>query len=381
MGINNRDPSACANAFLLRGFYTDPKLGGGGAIAIAARNPSATPGQIAQATQGSAYPTRYDAVLGEAQGLLAEYGGVGTDGTTPAKKPPFLFRRGYADGERENSWTTLQRLASDVNWRCFVSAGAVYFISETELIKAKPRLTLSERSDGVLGIDFDVDAGKATHEATLTARASRWTAGPGTVVELQDCGPADGRWFVATMERGLFDATATITLHRPTKPLPEPLTDPTQAQPKDPAASGATGSQLVQSAYDAAAAIGAKRYPYVWGGGHAHAGTPDTGSGGSAIGYDCSGSTVAVLAAAGMGFKLGGATAVSGTIAASWGEAGAGEGLTVWANDVHVFMVFHTSSGDLHFGTGDWGKGWGGAGFNPHLHPTAGFTPRHWPNT
>jgi hypothetical protein len=71
----------------------------------------------------------------------------------------------------------------------------------------------------------------------------------------------------------------------------------------------------------------------------------------------------------------------SGTIAATWGVAGEGQAITVWANDIHVFMVFHTAEGDKHFGTGDWGKGWGGAGFNPRLHPTAGFTPRHWPGT
>jgi hypothetical protein len=34
-----------------------------------------------------------------------------------------------------------------------------------------------------------------------------------------------------------------------------------------------------------------------------------------------------------------------------------------------------------HFGTGHWGKSWGGAGFNPTLHPTSGFVARHWPGT
>jgi hypothetical protein len=382
MGIDPRDVSACANAFLLRGFYTDPQLGGGGAIAIASRNPSASPGRIAQATQGSAYPTRYDQWLGEAQGLLAAYGGVGTDDgsvdATQTKQLPYQFRRGTADGVRENSWTCLQRLAQEVNWRCFVSAGAVYFVSESELIQAKPRLVLDEQSDGVLGIDFDIDSGKPIHEATLIARASRWAVAPGAVVELQNCGPANGRWLCAQIDRDLFEATATITLRRASTPLPEPAADTKSVS--NTSASGTNASQ-VQRAWDAATAISAKQYPYVWGGGHAHAGTPDTGAGGSAIGYDCSGSTGAVLAAAGMGFKLGDGVPVSGTLAASWGQPGEGQGLTVWASVQHVFMVFHTANGDVHFGTGDWGKGWGGAGFNPNMHPTSGFTPRHWPNT
>jgi len=89
-----------------------------------------------------------------------------------------------------------------------------------------------------------------------------------------------------------------------------------------------------------------------------------------------------VLAAAVLGFRLGGPTAVSGALA-SWGAPGPGEHLTIYANAIHVFMVFTNvgKQGDQHFGTGNWGKGWSGAGFNPQLHPTAGFTARHWPGT
>jgi hypothetical protein len=65
--------------------------------------------------------------------------------------------------------------------------------------------------------------------------------------------------------------------------------------------------------------------PYVWGGGHVSWFTH---------GYDCSGAVGYALHAAG----LLDVTMVSGQLA-SWGEAGIGHWLTVYANSQHVFMV------------------------------------------
>ena len=101
---------------------------------------------------------------------------------------------------------------------------------------------------------------------------------------------------------------------------------------------------------------------------------------GTVKGYDCSGSVVAVLAAQGLGFKRGGPTAVSGRLA-SWGQGGKGKYMTVYANAVHTFIVFHTKNGDRHWGTGRWGQPGSGPHFQPQMHPTAGFTARHWPGT
>lgn len=65
--------------------------------------------------------------------------------------------------------------------------------------------------------------------------------------------------------------------------------------------------------------------PYVWGGGHASF---------LAKGYDCSGAVSYVLHGAG----LLGYTQVSGQLA-SYGEAGPGRWITIYANSEHVFMV------------------------------------------
>ena len=66
------------------------------------------------------------------------------------------------------------------------------------------------------------------------------------------------------------------------------------------------------------------RTPYVWGGGH----------GGASGGYDCSGSISYALAAGGL---LSGALDSAGFM--SWGEAGPGRRITVYANAGHAFMV------------------------------------------
>jgi hypothetical protein len=305
---------------------------------------------------------------------------IGSGDKRKARKAlPYQFRRGGTSGSREDSWTCLQRLAEEVNWRCFASEGAVYFISETELLKAKPKLVLSEQTLGVSGIDFEVDNGKVRSEVTVTCRASRWLAGPGAVVELAGVGPANGLWLVSDLRRGLYDAEATITLKRATQKLREPAPEtaavPTRSKRRSAKDLPTALNSPLAKAYMAAVAIDRKHFPYVWGGGHGAAGSPSGG------GYDCSGSTCAVLAAGGLGFRRGGPVETSGQLARGWGRPGRGHFLTVYANDVHVFIVFHTVKGDQHFGTGRWGKSWGGAGFNPEMHPTSGFTARHWPGT
>jgi hypothetical protein len=193
------------------------------------------------------------------------------------------------------------------------------------------------------------------------------------------------------MSRSIFDAATTLTLKRPTQPLPEPAPQTTSVTTSAGGGSefgaldaGGVPVEAVGRAYAAAQAMNAKRYPYVWGGGHAHCGTPDRGTGRDpGIGFDCSGSTCAILASAGMGYTIGGPADVSGTIAARWGQPGEGQTLTVWANSIHVWMEFKTTTRDQHFGTGDWGSatGTGGPAFQSRMHTKDGFTPRHWPGT
>ena len=102
---------------------------------------------------------------------------------------------------------------------------------------------------------------------------------------------------------------------------------------------------------------GIARTPYIWGGGHGK--WQDTG-------YDCSGSVSFALAAAG----LLSAPLASGPLM-SWGEAGKGKWVTIYANDGHVFLEvagirFDTSA------TRVTGSRWSNDGRS-----TAGFVARH----
>ncbi len=99
--------------------------------------------------------------------------------------------------------------------------------------------------------------------------------------------------------------------------------------------------------------------PYVWGGGHL---------GWVARGYDCSGAVGYALHGAGLLDQ----TMVSGQLA-SWGEAGAGRWITVYANSEHVYMVI----AGLRFDTRDDAPGVSGPRWHRARVEPPGFVARH----
>jgi peptidoglycan hydrolase CwlO-like protein len=98
--------------------------------------------------------------------------------------------------------------------------------------------------------------------------------------------------------------------------------------------------------------------PYVWGGGH----------GGASGGYDCSGSLSYALAAGGL---LSGSLDSTGFM--SWGDAGPGRRITVYANSGHAFMVVDGRRYDTSALSG------GGTRWTSSMRSTAGFVARHPP--
>ncbi len=122
-----------------------------------------------------------------------------------------------------------------------------------------------------------------------------------------------------------------------------------QAPPGAPAAVG-----LVIAAGNAIAGL-----PYLYGGGHA--GFKDTA-------YDCSGSVSYALAAAGL---------VSSPMASgpfmSWGDAGPGKWITVYANAGHAYMVVAGWRFDTSALRG------GGTRWSRQMRPSGGFVARHPP--
>lgn len=311
---------------------------------------------------------------GEADAAVDKFGvGVGSGYTDKDKgKKQYVFSRGLPAGPKgENSWDALKRLASDVNWRCFVSDAIVYFVSEDYLFRAAPKMVLSEDSPGVNGIDFNWDTGQPVGEASVSCRIARWSAPPGTTVELENMGPADGRWLVASIKRSLFNPEASITLKKKSPKLPEPAAE-----------SGGTGQTTsidpdakvpaaVAKAYQKAVAIDKKGYKYSYGGGHGSGNGP----------YDCSGAVSAVLRAAG---KVG--SAMDTAAFARVGKAGEGEFVTWYTNgksgtNGHMYMVFNIpGKGKQRFEAhGPRGVGPGGQFVSRKAGPDdSSYKPRHF---
>ena len=130
----------------------------------------------------------------------------------------------------------------------------------------------------------------------------------------------------------------------------------TNSAPRHFAGTGGGGGDVVGRVVAAASQIAST--PYVWGGGH----------GGSSGGYDCSGSISYALAAAGL---LNGSLDSTGFM--SWGEAGPGRRITVYANSGHAFMVVDGRRYDTSALSG------GGTRWSSSMRSTAGFVARHPP--
>jgi cell wall-associated NlpC family hydrolase len=167
-------------------------------------------------------------------------------------------------------------------------------------------------------------------------------------------------------------APKAVTVTRPKRTTPStqtvhPVTSPAASDHDDPAivkadvlSNGVALPPLeapaeVRAIIEAGNAIA--RTPYKWGGGHGR--WQDTG-------YDCSGSVSFALASAG----LLGAPMASGPLM-SWGEAGPGRWITIYASPTHVFMVV----AGVRFDTG--GTRVTGSRWQATMRSTAGFAARH----
>ena len=122
-------------------------------------------------------------------------------------------------------------------------------------------------------------------------------------------------------------------------------------------APSAAGGDVVARVVAAATQIATT--PYVWGGGH---GSFD------ASGYDCSGSISYALAAGGLL-----SSPLDSTGFMSWGEAGPGRRITVYANAGHAFMIVDGRRYDTSALSG------GGTRWTSEGRSTAGFVARHPP--
>jgi hypothetical protein len=214
------------------------------AIAVDRNFPNVTPEALAQAVQHSgAGASRYQQWRTEAEHTVTDWGVAGTEPSSTTQlistDGSFQFMRGSKTTQngqtvytREDNWTMLQRLASEVNWRCFPVSGAIYFVTDTDLLASQPRMTITEKTPGVDQIDGSFDEGRRSvrkghrvqqlnEQVKVTCRTRRWQAPPGTSVEIDDTGIFDGRWIVAQIDRDILTPDGTVTLNRPQAALAE----------------------------------------------------------------------------------------------------------------------------------------------------------------
>lgn len=351
----------------------------GGAI-MAARRETDTIGMAVQKVEISdGSGPYYDSFVDKSRKILNAWGGK-SDSASQGKQRRKHYE--FAVDNRETYWDAIQRMATEVNWRAFFSAGVFFYISEEDLFKSRARYNLSEAMEGVDNIDFHHDARRTPKTATATVRINRWAIPPGICVNIEHLGVANGKWLVQSVERSLFSAQATLNLIQPLPEKKEPfegfITDTNVGANVRNNDAIIKEGELAERLYQAAQEIGRHQYPYVWGGGHKKAGTPDGGTGRDpGIGMDCSGGVAACLFYANALPKaLHKSVPRSDILAASLGwKSGEGESVTVWANPSHIFLEVKINGQWVHLGTGRFGKSWPGFGVNTSLHPHGGFTP------
>lgn len=362
-GTDHTNPEESALGFLM-GYN-----GGVGAIQYAKEHPQAKVAEICTAIQKNRDgATPYERFLSEGKEWVAAYGG-GAEVKTESTE-----RYAFQQPKTETNWGVMTRLAGEVHWRCFESAGWVYFLDEPTLLRSPLRMLVSDIAPGIIDTTFDYDVGKEVQQVTVTAQAATWAAPPGSVAQVSRHGPANGLYLVEQIESKPSGRSGlvTATLKKPVEPLPEPA-------PKTKSGTASFGSGSTTSGGPSNAPAGVAQalaamlaeieatnntFTYKWGGGHGSVAEIKK----RLKGWDCSGYVSHILWVGGLLNE----PLVSGALASKY-ESGAGKWLTIYANSGHVFGKIWTPSGDRFFECG----GAGSTGWAKGTPSTSGFSARH----
>jgi hypothetical protein len=297
---NPTDVVGEANAFFLGGHGFGNN--GGGAIKLAQAGKSVV--YIANAVEdnavfinsggtGDSYGHQWSG--GQAQGLaeataiVNAFGGAGAGLAASATSDVAQLTRGTSQNSDEDSWTCMQRLASEVNWFVFSSPSPapgvwgnyLYFIDGPTLVAQRPSLYVELSEDGTTWSSRDPDTGKTVagegvvsslsgtaDNTAFIAQQTRKVKGKrqtrtrirkpqtptqvkfnmicgvmefnaGDVFVFHNAGPYKGRWILEDVtHNALQDLFAQFTLGPPTYPYPEPqassTTAPTSTTPTTP---------------------------------------------------------------------------------------------------------------------------------------------------
>lgn len=351
LGIDARNIAQIVGAFVNRGF-----TGAGSAKALSrTKDIREWLGLVMYSANGTPYPgLQY---VPEATEWVDAFdgGATGARTVTETKRYPFTVP---AD---EDWWAAGQRLFSEVEWRLFEAAGLIYVIAETDLLASRVRMRCREGAQGIDEITWAADTGVRVSELEVRGRARDWAAPPGSVAAVEGEGESiDGNYIVANIQSFLASPDVTVTLKRPTKPLPEPAAQTTTKTIGgfSGSAGAVEGPEAFQKMVAEAERIDKLDISYVFGGGHQ---TPAPTNGP----FDCSSAVSRVL-------QVGGVldtTMATGSLQ-SWGAEGPGDLVTVYVRNGgegggHTIMKL----GDRYWGTSGENPG-GGPGF---ITPTEGY--------
>lgn len=136
----------------------------------------------------------------------------------------------------EDAWTTMNRIAGTLGWRCWESAGVVFFgpdefwfnhiLPPVNLHFFHSIPTLNEFTQEVQIMDFDWNIGSPFGDLTITTMTNFWQYNPGELIKVENLGPASGIWMVSSMQRNFFTPQATVTATIPI-PASQVLNPPT----------------------------------------------------------------------------------------------------------------------------------------------------------
>lgn len=411
------DTSASAKRFLLGGDYGAPGWKqANGSLVNGAGDLATMLNKVQRAgPQATAYFRRFEpeATKNVDLWLARNKGGGGSsasgatdvDATDEAKyyRQSYQFRTSpEGASERQNWWDATGALADEVQWHRWAVANTLGYATDSEMIRGNAVLRISRDRPEVHDLTWSWDYRRQASEVEVKlALEDPFQLLPGMVAMVDDEDPVSGRWLVDTIDVDPLQSNiATVKLRRRGAKKLEPAPVLKQREQSTSTIGGAgnygvfsendkddaTASDGAQAVYDEAVRISRQNLSYSWGGGHERAGYPSrhsrSSTGGPVVlGYDCSGYTVACLAAAEWGFKKGGGTATSGSLM-SWGKPGRGKKVTVWANSEHVFIEFHGMGKYRRADTSPQSSDGASGGYGPHVrtgtHTTVGFVPRHW---
>lgn len=406
------DTRGTAEHWLNKGYWRYP-----GGIQLAREG--LKPGDIANRVEGSHSnlsegAVYYEKYRPEAEAIIAAGGGA--SGTKRSSKrrshatvEPVVFELNGKEETESNTLAGIEAYAQKYGWRFYKVGSTFYFIHDEYLIKTKPALTISEETEGVIDIGWELDRNEKvkTSVVTIECRAGMWTAEPGEIIKLAPSVGKElskGNWIVAKIERkDVTDNATGIELTRPQKAIAEPadvvktvsevVRTPSksegvqQVHQGGPNAGQFKENSVIYNALFQARWIAKQKYPYVWGGGHG-SDFQATGAGGIpglTKGYDCSGAVSSVLGRAGL---LSHPYDTEGL--EYWGSPGVGKYMTVWVRSVpdgHAFIEFNvpasmgpenTDGKPLIFVAHRPGTT---VGFSSEAHTDGNWKPRHWPGT